>query len=112
LQRRISASTGGIGTYSDVLAPIGKSPEAWLFVWGKANADRGGDMMGLMSEMLKCGKIDNQSRFVELLKQKESRLEDGMKTSQPWLVSSRLDAKLSDKGKLDDLMEGAEQLDF
>lgn len=113
IARRIDTDTGGIWPAIENFAVRGSSePASWLFLRGKATADKGPEMFGIMGDILFSGKLDNQSRFLEVLRERKARLEDQLIPEGSSVVSDRIDSHFHAAGRLSEQMSGVDHLAF
>lgn len=107
LGTRIAAKTGGVwaapffGTTADSSAPV-----AFLALGGKAVASRIEDLFDILHEVLLQPALDNQERISQILLETKARLEHGLVAAGHGAVSSRLRARFTVTGWLEETTGG------
>ncbi len=108
----MAAKTGGVwaspflSTHKDTGAPV-----AYLSVGGKAVRDKVGDLFAILEEILLEPNFDQQGRFGQMLLEAKARLEHGLLASGHGAVSSRIRARYTQTGWLEELSGGIAFLD-
>ena len=117
LTRRINTYTGGVsasflstavkeeGVSSDMVSD-GSKMVSKIFIKGKATAENAGEMFDIMRLVLTESNLDSQDRIVEMLKEAKSRSEASVKGSGHSLVNTRIKARLSTGGALEEMIGG------
>ncbi len=111
LTRRIARVTGGMGCQTFAASVRGEdAPAAWLFLRGKATAEKTGEMAELMHDVLLTARFDDPSRFRQMLLEEKARLEQRLAPGGHGFVSSRLAAGFTQAGMIGELTGGVEYL--
>jgi len=122
LAQKIGTYTGGVGAAMSMMpvlpnrAPSGTVRDTVnmltkVFIKGKTTKDRGDELFSIMSDMLTDPKLDSQSKVVEMLKEKKSRAESSIQGSGHSYANTRLKARHSVAGYLDEFFGGISSLD-
>jgi len=113
LLQRIGQKTGGIGTsrYTSTLQHA-EASTAWLFVRGKAMRHQLDDLLAILRDILLTVKLDDRERFRQMVLETKAGLESGLVPSGSGFVSTRLSARFSEAGWLDEQMGGVSYLFF
>ncbi len=112
LGMHMAAKTGGVyagpflGTQKDTQLPV-----AYLSISGKAVRDKVGDLFAIMEEILLEPHFDQVGRFGQMLLEAKARLEHGLLASGHGAVSSRIRARYTQTGWLEELCGGIAYLD-
>jgi Zn-dependent M16 (insulinase) family peptidase len=113
LARRIDQSTGGISWAYDLWVDRpAKESAGYFFLKGKALAANTSQMLDIMSDMLLSANLDNQPRFLEMIKERRILLEDGVVSSGSATVGARLEAHFHPHEHAKETMSGIDQLVF
>lgn len=113
LSQRIGAQTGGITT--DILTSAvrgSQQGEAWLVLRGKATAERAGDLLRILEDILKTIKLDNRERFRQLALESKAQQEANLLPSGHRVVHTRLGSLFNEANWAAEQMEGLEGLFF
>lgn len=111
LTRRIARVTGGMGCQTFAATARGKdAPAAWLFLRGKATAEKAGQMTELFNDVLLTARFDDKERFRQMLLEEKARLEQRLVPGGHGFVSSRLAARFTVAGMIGELTGGVEYL--
>ncbi len=113
LLQRIGQKTGGIGTsrYTSTLQNA-EASTAWLFVRAKAMRHQLDDLLAILRDILLTVKLDDRERFRQMVLEKKASLESSLVPSGSGFVSTRLSARFSEAGWLDEQMGGVSYLFF
>jgi presequence protease len=113
LGSRISRITGGMSPHT-MTASVRDSKQSagWLFLRTKAVESRLPELADLLQDVLLRMKLDNQSRFTQMLLEEKARLEENLIPSGHHIVSTRLRAHFNEAGKAAEQMGGVSQLFF
>ncbi|GAB4815027.1 hypothetical protein N2152v2_002073 [Parachlorella kessleri] len=113
LTERIGRKTGGVSV-SPFVSSVKSSPDpvAYLMVRGKAMADKAGDMLDIMRDILLTAKFDDYERFKQMVLESKAGLESGVVSSGQSFAGSRLDAQRSVAGWVSEQMGGIAYLDY
>ncbi|SDG37556.1 insulinase family protein [Pelagibacterium luteolum] len=113
LTQRIGRSTGGIGI-SRMNSAIIDSDEAaaWLIVRAKATADKTGEMLDIVHDILTDARLDNRDRIRQLVAEDKARAEASLVPSGHQYAFSRLRASLHEADWVQEETGGITQLFF
>ncbi|WP_027369289.1 insulinase family protein [Desulfovermiculus halophilus] len=96
LSQRIQARTGGIEAQPFVSGHETRpEPCTWLFLRGKAMADKVQDLMDILQEVLTRTLLDNPQRFKQLVLEEKARMEQMLIPAGHQMVNMRLRSKYS-----------------
>ena len=113
LTRRIARVTGGMDAQSFAAPAVGSDrPASWLFLRGKATAEKAPQMAELFNDVLLTARFDDKARFKQMLMEEKARLEQRLVPAGHSFVISRLSARFSVAGMASEIMGGVEQLFF
>ena len=113
LQQRIGSQTGGLSAHSLVSARLDSGPAAaYLFLRGKAMADRVADLTAIMRDVLLEGRLDDQERFLQMALEERASAEAGLVPGGHRVVLTRLRAQFDETGWLAEQMRGLSYLFF
>ncbi|CAN0493283.1 unnamed protein product, partial [Ectocarpus sp. 12 AP-2014] len=113
LSRRIGSQTGGV--YATFLADQPSAGGAvadpgalkqYLFLRGKAVADKVPDMLSIMFDVMTDANLDSQQRVVEMLKESKARLASSIQGSGHSFANTRLEARYTVDGYVGELQGG------
>jgi len=96
LSQRIQARTGGI--HAQALSAAheeSREPCTWLFLRGKAMADKVGDLVGILEDVLTKPLLDYPERFRQLVLEEKARMEQRLIPAGHQMVNMRLRSKYS-----------------
>lgn len=111
LGMRIAAKTGGVwGAPFLGTARERQTPLAFLAVGGKAVSDKVEDLFDIFREILLEPSLDQKERFGQMLLEAKARLEHGLVAAGHSAVSSRLRARYTVAGWLEELTGGVSYL--
>jgi len=117
LSRRINTYTGGVsasflstavqeeGAEADLVTD-GSKMVSKIFIKGKATAENAGEMFDLMRLVLTESNLDSKDRIIEMLRESKSRTEASVQGSGHSLVNTRIKARLSAGGALEEMIGG------
>ena len=113
LTERIGRKTGGLGV-SPFVSPVKDSPNpiGYVMVRGKAMADKSGDLLDIVKDVLTTAKLDDKERFRQMVLETKSGMEAGVVGSGQSFAGTRLDAQRSVAGWVSEVMGGISYLDF
>jgi Zn-dependent M16 (insulinase) family peptidase len=113
LLQRIGQKTGGIWTsrYISTLQHA-EASTAWLFVRAKAMRHQLDDLLAILRDILLTVKLDDRERFRQMVLEKKASLESSLVPSGSSFVNTRLSARFSEAGWLDEQMGGVSYLFF
>ncbi|RDE10479.1 insulinase family protein [Pelagibacterium lacus] len=113
LSQRIGRSTGGI-SISRLNGAVRDSDEAtaWLLVRAKATADKTGEMLDIVHDILSSARLDNRDRIRQLVAEDKARAEASLVPAGHQYVFSRLRAALHESDWLQEETGGISQLFF
>lgn len=112
LSRKIGSNTGGISPslYTDVksseYASTGDDAIMYLIMRGKSVEEKIPVMYDLITDMLLNSRFDNQRRAIEILRESKARKESSVITSGHSFAATRLSARYSLLGYMNELMSG------
>jgi len=111
LAQRIGRTTGGIQaeTYTSMVFNKDEAA-AWLFLRGKATAERTDDLLSIFEDILGGVNLDNQERFRQIVLEEKARLEAELAQLGHQVVYRRLQSGLHLAGWVDEQMNGVEYL--
>ena len=111
LAQRIGRTTGGIEaeTFTSMI-PNKDEDAAWLFLRGKATADRTDDLLSIFKDILGAVCLDNQERFRQIVLEEKAQLEAELAQLGHQVVYRRLQSGLHRAGWAEEQMNGLEYL--
>ncbi len=111
LTQHIGRTTGGIEaeTYTSMM-PNKDEAAAWLFLRGKATAERTSDLLSIFQDILGGVCLDNQERFRQIVLEEKAQLEAELAELGHQVVYRRLQSGLHLAGWADEQMNGLEYL--
>jgi len=113
LSQRIGRTTGGIGPQKWVSARAdGEGSEAWLFLRGKATAERVGDLLEILNDVLLTARLDNRERISQMVLESKAGLEGRLAAMGNGIVNLRLRAGFSEADWAEEQMGGVSYLFF
>ncbi|EPR39784.1 Peptidase M16C associated domain protein [Desulfovibrio sp. X2] len=111
LTRRIARVTGGMGALPLTATVRGEEKTAsWLFMRGKATAEKAAEMAELFHDVLLTARFDDPERFRQMLLEEKARTEQRMVPAGHGFVSSRLAARFTTAGLVSEMMGGVDYL--
>ncbi|MFW5792212.1 MAG: insulinase family protein [Desulfohalobiaceae bacterium] len=113
LSQWISRTTGGIDTQT-VTSGMARSRESggWFFLRGKAVQERVPDLLDICRSVLTDCRLDDRDRFLQLVLEEKSGLEQHLVPAGHQVVNSRLKARFSKADQAREQMGGVSQLLF
>jgi len=122
LSRMIGTHTGGINValVSTPVTPEGADESAVsdgahmvtkLVIKGKATSDKTDELFDIYKLILTDAKLDSKSKVIEMLKESRSRLEAGIQGSGHSFANTRMNARYSVAGYLNEKMGGITYLE-
>lgn len=113
LTELIGRKTGGLGISPFVSSVKGTpAPTGYLMIRGKAMAERTGDLLDIVREVLTTARLDDVDRFKQMVLETKSGLESGIVGSGHSFAGTRLDAQRSVAGWVSEQMGGIDYLEF
>lgn len=113
LLQRIGQKTGGVGTRRlTANLPKAESAATWLFLRGKGLMHQTDDLLAIMRDVLLTVQLDNRERFRQMVLDSKAGLEAALVPSGHGFVSTRLGARFTETGWLDEQMGGVSYLFF
>ncbi|MCK5316474.1 MAG: peptidase M16, partial [Anaerolineales bacterium] len=111
LAQHIGRTTGGIQaeTFTSMMPNKGEDA-AWLFLRGKATADRTDDLLSIFQDILGEVCLDNQERFRQIVLEEKAQVETELAQLGHQVVYRRLLSGLHHAGWADEQMNGVEYL--
>jgi presequence protease len=83
-----------------------------LIIQGKATTDNTGELFSLFNLVLTQANLDSQSKVIEILKETKSRLQSRIQSSGHTMVNSRMKARYSVSGFIDENLGGISYFEF
>lgn len=113
LSQRIGRKTGGVwnGMFNADL-PNQTESTAWLFLSGKSTMEQSDDLLAIMQDILLTVKLDNQERFRQMVLRSKSGRESSLIPRGHGVVSTRLQARFTEAGWMDEELGGITNLFF
>jgi Zn-dependent M16 (insulinase) family peptidase len=113
LSQRIGRATGGI-TPSLFSSMTPDTPEgtAWLFLRGKATAERGDELLAILRDMLLTVTIDNPERFRQIVLEAKAQEEARIVPAGHMVADTRLRAHFNEADWAAEQMKGVSYLFF
>ena len=113
LSERIGRKTGGL-SISPFVSPLKgcTAPIGYVVVRGKAMADKSGDLLDIVSDVLTGARLDDKERFKQMVLETKSGLESGIIGSGHSFAGTRLDAQDNIAGWVSEQMGGVSYLEF
>jgi Zn-dependent M16 (insulinase) family peptidase len=113
LSRRIDSKTGGVYATDYTLSRRDSDrSEALLLVRGKATVAQTPALLEIMRDILLTTNLDQPERFRQVVLETKARLESGIVPSGHSFVNSRLRARFSEAGWVDEMLGGIDYLYF
>ena len=111
LAQHIGRTTGGIEaeTFTSMITNTDEAA-AWLFLRGKATAERTDDLLSIFQDILGGVCLDNQERFRQIILEEKAQLEAELARLGHQVVYRRLQSGLHRAGWADEQMNGIEYL--
>ena len=111
LAQHIGRTTGGIEaeTFTSMIHNT-DDDAAWLFLRGKATADRIDDLLSIFQDILGGVRLDNQERFRQIVLEEKAQLEAELAQLGHQVVYRRLQSSLHQAGWVEEQMNGVEYL--
>ncbi len=111
LAQHIGRTTGGIEaeTFTSMM-PNKDEVAAWLFLRGKATAERTDDLLSIFQDILGGVRLDNQERFRQIVLEEKAQLEAELAQLGHQVVYRRLQSGLHRAGWAEEQMNGVEYL--
>jgi Zn-dependent M16 (insulinase) family peptidase len=122
MSRKIGTYTGGVSVSSDKIPVLPRDESTHntvkegdmmltkVFFKGKATKERGSELFDIFDMMLNDAKLDSQSKVVEMLKERKSRVESGIQSSGHSYAQLRLRARYSVGAYMDEYFGGISAL--
>ncbi|KAL4419293.1 hypothetical protein ABPG77_008343 [Micractinium sp. CCAP 211/92] len=113
LTERIGRKTGGLSVSPSIMSRKDSAePVAYVMVRGKAMADKAGDMLDIVHDILLTARLDDKERFKQMVLETKSSMEAGVVGAGHSFAGSRLDAQRSLAGWASEQMGGISYLDY
>lgn len=113
LSNRIGRCTGGVGASPMVSTRReSRTPSAWLMVRGKATANKAGDLLGILHDVLTTTRFDRPQRFQQVLLEEKAGYESSLVPSGHSFVDTRLRAGLCPAGWIAEQCRGVTNFFF
>lgn len=111
LAQHIGRTTGGIEaeTFTSMM-PNTDEAAAWLFLRGKATAERTDDLLSIFKDILGGVCLDNQERFRQIVLEEKAQMEAELAQLGHQVVYRRLQSGLHRAGWAEEQMNGVEYL--
>ncbi len=111
LAQHIGRTTGGIEAETfTTMMPNKDEDAAWLFLRGKATAERTDDLLSIFKDILGGVCLDNQERFRQIVLEEKAQLEAELAQLGHQVVYRRLQSGLHRAGWAEEQMSGLEYL--
>jgi len=111
LAQHIGRTTGGIeAEIFTAMMPNKDEDAAWLFLRGKATAERTDDLLSIFKDILGGVCLDNQERFRQIVLEEKAQLEAELAQVGHQVVYRRLQSGLHRAGWAEEQMSGLEYL--
>jgi Zn-dependent M16 (insulinase) family peptidase len=111
LAQHIGRTTGGIEVETfTAMMPNKDEDAAWLFLRGKATAERTDDLLSIFKDILGGVCLDNQERFRQIVLEEKAQLEAELAQVGHHVVYRRLQSGLHRAGWAEEQMSGLEYL--
>ncbi|WP_432738457.1 insulinase family protein [Maridesulfovibrio sp. FT414] len=113
MTRRMAAKTGGISPTTLVTPVHGMDETCSRFVLrGKSTAERAGDLLEIISELLLEASFDNRERIRQIVLESKARKEQSLIPSGHIMAATRMKARFNEAGLINELMNGISGLEF
>lgn len=113
LLQRIGRTTGGISPTTFVTPICGKpQAAARLFLRGKAMADRAGDFLDILRDLLLSARLDDRERFHQMVLEEKAGVEAQLVQAGHGFVGTRLGARFHEAGWVAEQTGGISYLFF
>jgi hypothetical protein len=110
---RIGRWTGGAGASEEVLTRLSdRRASPWLIAGGKATVDRAPQLCGILRDALLGARLSDRSRIRQMALEEKADLEAGLIPSGNRIVGGRLEASLTEAGRILETTGGIDYLDF
>ncbi|MGB2895325.1 MAG: insulinase family protein [Anaerolineales bacterium] len=111
LAQRIGRTTGGIQTETFTSMMLNRDDDAaWLFLRGKATAERTDELLSIFQDILSGVCLDNRERFRQIVLEEKAQVETELAQLGHQVVYRRLQSGLHLAGWADEQMNGVEYL--
>ncbi|MBK8932581.1 MAG: insulinase family protein [Chloroflexi bacterium] len=111
LSQRIGRKTGGVyPTHVTSALAERDGSMAWLFLRAKATTEQAQDMLDIVRDILLTVKLDNQSRFRQIVLEGKARNESGLVPSGHSVVNGRLRSHFNESAWVSEQMGGISYL--
>lgn len=113
LSQRIGRKTGGIDP-STFVAPVraGDSTAAYLLLRAKSTLDQAPEMLDILRDVLLTVRLDNRERFRQIVLEAKAGHEAQLAPAGHIVVNSRLRAHFNEAFRINEIIDGVEQLFF
>jgi hypothetical protein len=113
LTQRIGRKTGGVWHENLISSAHGqKDAIGRLFLRSKATPDQAAEQLGILSDIILTGRLDNQERFKQMVTEERVRLESSLTSSGHAYASRRLSSRFSQAGWVGEQMGGFTYVNF
>ncbi|RUT34600.1 peptidase M16 [Arsenicitalea aurantiaca] len=112
LSQRIGRSTGGIYPSRWHSAKAAGGTASWLFLRAKATADKGAELLDILSEVVLTARLDNRERIKQMVLEEKAGFESRLAPAGNGIVSTRLRASLHASDWVAEQMGGVSYLFF
>lgn len=113
LAQRIGAKTGGIRPQSyTALVRETETGACWLFLRGKAMADRAGELIDILRDVLASPRIDLQTRVRQIVLEEKAGIEGDLVPTGHVFVGNRLRAGFTESDWASEHLRGVSYLQF
>ncbi len=113
LSRRIGRKTGGLGTSPIVSSTFADHQSAaWILMRGKGTVAQTGDLLQIARDVLLTAKLDNPTRFKQMVLENKASLEAGLVPGGHGVAGQRLRAQFDEADWVSEQMGGVTQIFF
>jgi Zn-dependent M16 (insulinase) family peptidase len=110
---RIGRWTGGAGASEEVLTrSADRKASPWLMVGGKATVERSRKLTEILRDALLGARLQDRARVSQMVLEEKADLESGLIPSGNRIVAGRLDASLTEAGRILETTGGIDYLEF
>lgn len=110
---RIGRLTGGAGASEQILSRnADRKASPWLMVGGKASVGRVRDLCDILRDALLSARLQDRTRVSQMVLEEKADLESGLIPSGNRIVGGRLEASLTEAGRILETTGGIDYLDF
>ncbi len=113
LLQRIGRKTGGINStaFGDTIKDT-RDATVWFMLRGKATVEQTSELLAILRDVLLTARLDNRERFRQMVLEEKASEESGVVPAGHAVVKTRLYARFSEAGWVDEQMGGLSYLHF